>query len=84
MSSSKVRVSKLRPDNKLTSTDKCSGTISFAGKTVEVDGSCYIRKSEPTGDGINVGGRFTTTKGDLGIAGDADDQVVIEFWAPAR
>jgi len=70
----------------ITGEDSCDATIAYNGETIEVKGSCSIRPSKPTGKGINVSGRFTTTKGELGLAeGDAaDHEVTIDFWAPGR
>jgi hypothetical protein len=67
---------------------KCRGRIVFNGRTLELNGTATIRPCRPTGKGVDVSGRFLTTKGALGLGGtDAkvkEHPVEIEFWTPAR
>jgi hypothetical protein len=62
--------------------------ITYNGKTLTLTGSAIIRPSTPTGKGVNIGGRFTTTKGALGLESARpqakNEQVEIEFWTSGR
>ena len=84
----KAALSDLVVEVALTSTSSCSGTVRLNDQTVKLDGECTIVPSKPTGKGINISGRFATTKGALGLdaddPGSQDDEVQIEFWTPAR
>jgi hypothetical protein len=62
--------------------------ITYNGKTLTLTGSAVIQPSKPTGKGVNIGGRFITTKGALGLESARpqakSEQIEIEFWTPGR
>jgi hypothetical protein len=62
--------------------------ITYNGQTLTLTGTATIRPSKPTGKGVNIGGRFTTTKGALGLESARpeakSEQIEIEFWTPGR
>jgi hypothetical protein len=72
----------------LSGTGTATATITYNGKTLTLTGTAVIRPSKPTGKGVNIGGRFTTTKGALGLESARpqakDEQVEIEFWTSGR
>ncbi len=70
-----------------TGPDDARADVSCNGQTVRLEGEIAIRESRPTGSGVNVHGLFKATKGDLGIAdgwAESAEEVLIQFWAPAR
>jgi hypothetical protein len=71
----------------LTGPDTARGMIVFQDRRVQRQGPLSIRRSRPTGDGINLSGQFEATKGELGLASspaDANDIIHIGWWAPGR
>ena len=72
----------------LTSATTCKVVVKYLGGEHSVSGTNVIKESRPTGDGINIQGTVTTTKGALGLplaeGEDKKDEIEIRFWAPAR
>lgn len=66
---------------------EATAIIRFNNREVAVTGPSGFRKSRPTGQGIQMSGHFRSTKGDLGLAEDAaeaEDEIIIRWWAPGR
>ncbi len=72
----------------VTGPETATGTIAYNGRTLELEGRLSIRDSRPSGRGVNLRGLFRATKAQLGLDGrdpdDAEDEILIEFWAPGR
>ncbi len=71
----------------LTGANTARAEVTYGKHTAAVDGRISIRRSRPTGSGINFHGIFELKKGQLGLAADRsenDEIVYLEIWNPGR